>query len=294
MLKSMILDFLDAQPTPDWVPLTQFLKDCGYSDLTEIRSALMQMENDKLIQFRPGSFHKKLGLHERINPNDYKNSYVTLDNIPLLDAKITDEGSQKVREEKAAAGRRRFTAQQDAEAMTVPAQSPQPFQPMRQKKDGWDLDNHDKLKIIQVTEESLLDIVATSNGPFEPAPILRDESVPIQNRGKIMATLMLLKNKGLVKPDDFGLKWFITWKGKLDRFYRYKGWAALGVLAAIIFGIVAYLAWVHPFASGESTPKPAHVDTIQRPQTNKAGRHLPDSSTIQKAGVDTIKKGGAK
>lgn len=149
----------------------------------------------------------------------------------------------------------------------------------------WNLDNHDKLKLIEVTEDSLLDIVATSTSPFEPLPIIRDEEINVRNRGKIMATLMILKNKGKVKSDEFGLKWTITWKGRLDRLYRYKGWAAVTALIALATILIGYFAWVHPFTPDESKPPEPKI---------KAGSVPPEKIVLKRSNADSIRTHGQK
>ena len=107
----------------------------------------MQMRERQFLRFRPGSFHKKLGLHERINQDDYKNSYITLDNIPFLDAKITDEGSQKARKENAADALRKFTAQVNNDTLSVPAHLHRSrYIRSIKRRMRADLDNSDKLK----------------------------------------------------------------------------------------------------------------------------------------------------
>lgn len=157
---------------------------------------------------------------------------------------------------------------------------------------NWNLDNHDKLKLIEVTEDSLLDIVATSKGPFEPLPIIKDENIPLRNRAKVMATLMLLKNKGLVKSDDLGLKYTITMKAKLERLYAYKGWTAIGVFVATIAGIISYFAWVHPITTDGSKSPPR--DTIAQKQNSQIKQAPPNPIVLPKSNADSAKRNGHK
>ena len=109
-LRQLILEYLSVQDRSHWVDLTSRLKEIGDGDLQNIRSTLMQMDNGRLIEFQSGCIHGKLGIHERLNPGDERNSLITLENIPHLNAKITDGGIEKLREMKAAEGRINFSA----------------------------------------------------------------------------------------------------------------------------------------------------------------------------------------
>lgn len=93
-LKSAILEYLDSKDRSQWTDLRDFLQEHENLELEEIRSALMQLENSRHVAFQ-GNFHQKIGLHERLNPGDARNTYITLDNIPQVNAKIIEAGQEK-------------------------------------------------------------------------------------------------------------------------------------------------------------------------------------------------------
>lgn len=92
-----LLDFLNSKTTDDFFLINDLLKTHNqYKEKSteELNQYLSKLTNSGKIEFKnnaPG----RLGTYIKLNPNDKENTYINLDNWPML-ARVTEKYKQQI------------------------------------------------------------------------------------------------------------------------------------------------------------------------------------------------------